>query len=68
MYRLKIIYGIKWERVHASEPLNYFIIVIYEPWSTYSYLLLFHDCAFGNGRIGHFTDLLNDLFNRYYKY
>ena len=24
----------------------------------------FHDYAFGNGRIDHFTDLLNDLLNR----
>ena len=23
-------------------------------------LLLFHDCAVGNGRIDHFMDLLND--------
>ena len=26
-----------------------------------SFLLLYHDCALGNGRIDHFTDLLNDL-------
>ena len=25
-------------------------------------------CSFENGRIDHFTDLLNDLHNRYYKY
>ena len=52
----------------ASEPLNFFKIVIYDLWPTYSFLLLFHDCAFGNVRMDHFTDLLNDLLNRYYKY
>ena len=31
-------------------------------------LLLSHDCAFGNGRIVNFTELLHDLLNRYYKY
>ena len=54
--------------IAESEPLNSFIIVIYNLWPTYSFLLLFHDCAFGNGRIDHFMDLLNDLLNRYYKY
>ena len=34
-----------------SEPLNSFIIVIYDIRPTYSFPLLFHDCAFGNGRI-----------------
>ena len=29
---------------------------------TYSFLLLFHNRTFGNGRIDNFTDLLNDLF------
>ena len=52
----------------ASEPLNSFIIVIYDLWPTYSFLLFFHDCTFRNGRIDHFMDLLNDLLNRYYKY
>ena len=52
----------------ASEPLNFFKIVIYDLWPTYSFLLLFHDCAFGNVRMDHFTDLLNDLLIRYYKY
>ena len=52
----------------ASEPRNSFIIVIYDLWPTYSFLLLFYDCAFGNGRIDHFTDLVNDLLNRYCKY
>ena len=27
----------------------------------YSFLLSFPDCSFGNGRIGHFTELLNDI-------
>ena len=51
----------------ASEPLDFFIIVIYDLCLTYSFILLFHDCTFGNGRFDHFTDLLNDLLNRYYK-
>ena len=33
---------------------------------TNSFLLFIRDCAFGNGRIDHFMDLLNDLLNRYY--
>ena len=41
---------------------------IYDLWPTYSFLPLLHDWAFGNGCIDHFTDLLNDLHNRYYKY
>ena len=45
----------------ASEPLNFFIIVIYDLGPTYSFLFLFHDCTIGNGRIGHFTDFYNDL-------
>ena len=52
----------------ASEPLNFFIILIYDLRPTFSFLLLFHECAFGNGRIDHFKDLLHDLFNSYYKY
>ena len=54
----------------AIESLNFFIIVIYDLWPTYSFLHLFHDCPFGNGGADHFTDLLNDLLNtcRYYKY
>ena len=52
----------------ASEPLNSFKIVIYDLRPTYSFLLFFHDCAFGNGRLDHFTDLLNALLNVYYKY
>ena len=53
----------------ASEPINFFIIVIYDLRPTYSFFSSFlHDCAFGNGRIDHFTDLLNDLLNRYYTY
>ena len=47
----------------ASEPLNSFIIVIYDIRPTYSFLLSLSDCSFGNGRIDHFTDLLNDLHN-----
>ena len=42
----------------ASEPLNSFIIVIYDPCPTYSFLLFFHDCAFRNGGIDHFTDFM----------
>ena len=38
----------------ASEPLNSFIIVIYDLWPTYFFLLLFHNYAFRNGRIDHF--------------
>ena len=47
----------------ASEPLNFFIIVIYDLLPTYNFLLPFSDYSFGNGRIGHLhvTDLLNDL-------
>ena len=45
----------------ASEPPNFFIIVIYDLWPTYSVLLFLHDCSFGDGRFDHFTDLLNDL-------
>ena len=45
----------------ASEPLNFFIIVMCELRPTYSFLLLFSDCSFENGRIGHLTDLLNDF-------
>ena len=36
--------------------------------NTYSFLITFSDCSFGNGRIDHLTELLNDLLNRYYKY
>ena len=50
----------------VSEPLDFFIIVIYDLWPTYSFLLLFHDCAFESGHIDHFTDLFNHLLNRYY--
>ena len=57
--------GIKKGTSAASEPLNSFIIDIYDLRPTY---LLFHDCNFGNGCIDHFMDLLNDLHNRYYKY
>ena len=57
----------------ASEPLNFFIhvTVIYDLWPTYNFLLPFSDCSVGNGRIGHLTDLLNDLMillTGYYKY
>ena len=51
----------------ASEPRNFFMIVVYDLWPTYSFLLLLHN-AFGNGRIDHIADLLNDLRIRYYKY
>ena len=59
---------IKWVRAQQVKPRNFFIIVIYHLWPTYSLILLFHDYAFGNGRIDHFTDLLNDLLYIYYKY
>ena len=52
----------------VSESLNFFIVVIYDAWPTYSLILFYHDYAFGNGHIDHFTDLLNDLLYRYYKY
>ena len=45
----------------ASEPLISIIIVIYDLWPTYNFLLLFYDCAFGNGRIDHLRDFLNDF-------
>ena len=53
----------------ASETLNSFIIVHvkYDIWPTYSFLP-FPDCSYGNGRIDHFTDLLNDLLNKLYTY
>ena len=43
----------------VSEPLNFFIIVIYDLWPTYNFLLL----SFGNGRIDRLTDLLHDIRN-----
>ena len=43
----------------VSEPLHFFIIVIYDRFSPWS---------FENGRIDHFTDLLNGLLNRYDTY
>ena len=52
----------------ASEPLNFFIIVIYDLRPIFSFLLPFSDYSFGNGRIGHLTDLLNEVLKRYYKY
>ena len=45
----------------ASEPLNFYIVVICELLPTYSFLLPFADCSFGNGRIDHLTDLPNDF-------
>ena len=47
--------------ISAASELLSFIIVIYDIWPTNSFLILFHDCAFGNGRICHLTDVLNDL-------
>ena len=41
--------------------VNFFIIVIYDIWPTYSLLLLFHDFAFGKSRIDHFANLLMDF-------
>ena len=55
----------------ASEQFNFFILVIHDLLPTYSFLLPFSDCSFGNVLIDHLTDLLNDLMilpNRYYKY
>ena len=52
----------------ASEPLYFIIIVIYDLWPTFSFLLPFPDCVIGNGRIDHLKNLLNNLFNIYYKY
>ena len=46
-----------------SEPLNFFKIVIYDLWPTYRFLLSFSDCSFGNVRIDHLTDLLDDFTN-----
>ena len=45
----------------AREPLSFFIIVICDLWPTYTFLLPFSDCSFGNGHIDHLTDLLNDF-------
>ena len=45
----------------ASEPLNFFIILIY---MIQDLLMVFSFLPFGNGRIDHFTDLLHDLLNR----
>ena len=47
----------------VSELLYFFKIVICEVRPTYSFLLPFSDCSFGNGGIDHLTDLLNDLPN-----
>ena len=53
----------------ASEPLIFFIVVIYELSPTYSFLLPFPDCSFGNGHIDHITDLLNDIIDvTYWQY
>ena len=41
----------------ASEPLNCFIIVLYDIWPTDGFLPL-PGCSYGNGRIDHFTDSL----------
>ena len=42
-----------------SYSLNFLIIVICELCPTYSFLLPFSVCSFGNGRTGHLTDLLD---------
>ena len=52
----------------ASEPLNFFIIVLYDLWPTYCFSVPFLMFSFANGRIDQFTDLINDLLIRYYTY
>ena len=52
----------------ASELLNFFVVVLYDLWPNYSFLLPFSDCSFGNGRIDHLTDYLMILLNKYYQY
>ena len=47
--------------------IYFLFIVICALWPTYTFLLLSSDCSFGNGRIDHLTDLLNDKLNRDYK-
>ena len=51
--------GIKWER--AQRIIHLILLKIVTLDSFFS----FHDCAFGNGRIDHFTDLPNYLLNIY---
>ena len=59
----------KKQMIHKStalERLTFLIMVIYDLWPTYSFLLPSSGGFFGNGLHDYFTGLLNDLLDRYY--